>query len=100
MPWHCDMTMPPYRTTNLRFPTATYEELMRRASGRGVPMAEVVREAVALYLGRDESPQELAFGADPADALVGALLAGVDDESVAHDHYLYGWPKDPGEGRR
>ena len=90
---YCETAMPAYRTTHLRFPEATYEELMRRASGRGVPMAEVVREAVAFYLGRDESAQELALGADPADALIGALRAGVDDESVAHDHYLYGWPK-------
>ncbi len=85
--------MPPYRTIDLRLPEATYEELRRRASDRGVPMAEVVRDAVVLYLGRDESPRELAFGGDPADALVGALCAGVDDESVAHDQYLYGWPK-------
>ena len=85
--------MPPYRTIDLRLPEATCEELRRRASGRGVPMAEIVREAVAFYLGRDESPRELAFGGDPADALVGALCAGVDDESVAHDQYLYGWPK-------
>ena len=62
-----------YRTTNLRFPEATYEELLRRASGRGVPMAEVVREAVALYLGNAPAPSELPVGADPADALIGVL---------------------------
>jgi hypothetical protein len=82
------------KTTNLRFPAETYEELRRRAASRGVAMAEVVREAVALYLGRAAESDELPFGSDPADALVGGFHAAVADESSAHDHYLYGWPKE------
>src|SRR5712664_805714 len=93
-------------TTNLRFPEATYRELRYRAHRRSVPVALLVREAVDRYLGRTEDDAtEIPFGSDPADAFIGCFASGVDDESINHDHYLYGWPKEsdekaPGRQRR
>jgi hypothetical protein len=46
------------------------------------------------YLGRTEDADPLPLGADPADAMVGGVETPGGDESVNHDHYLYGWPKD------
>jgi hypothetical protein len=36
----------------------------------------------------------MPFGDDPADAHVGLVSSAAGDESVNHDHYLYGWPKE------
>ena len=82
-----------YITTNLRFAEETYRELRYRAGRRGVPLASLVREAVDRYLGRT-GEGHLAFGEDPVDALVGSVERSGGDESVQHDHYLYGWPKE------
>jgi len=35
----------------------------------------------------------IGFGEDPADVIVGIAGVSAGDESVNHDHYLYGWPK-------
>ena len=47
---------------------------------------------------------QIAFGDDPADALVGGADESSGDESVNHDHYLYGWATEidagPGPLRR
>jgi hypothetical protein len=68
---------------------------------RGVPLATVVREAVDRYLGRTEEGTTLALGSDPADGIIGAVTGSTGDESVNHDHYLYGWPKETdGDGGR
>jgi len=80
-----------YVTTTLRFPEETYRDLRYRAGRRGVPLATLVREAVDQYLGRT-GESHLAFGEDPADALVGSVERSGGDESIQHDHYLYGWP--------
>lgn len=80
-------------TTNLRLPKGEYEELTYRARRRRVSMASLVREAVAAYLGSDGPPAS-TLDADPVDALIGAFTGGSPDESVDHDHYLYGWPKE------
>jgi hypothetical protein len=88
-------------TTNLRFPEATYRELRDQAGRRGVPLATLVREAVDRYLGRTEEGTTLALGSDPADGIIGAVTGSAGDESVNHDHYLYGWPKETdGDGGR
>src|SRR5262252_9873140 len=79
-----------YVTTNLRFPEATYRELQYQAARRGTSLASVVRESVDRYLGRDAR----ATGEDPLDRWVGAVASAAGDESVQHDHYLYGWPKE------
>ena len=80
-------------TTNLRFPERVYRDLQYAADRRGVSMASVVREAVAVYLGRAEQVDAIQVGDDPADRLIGAIAGGQDDESVNHDAYLYGWPR-------
>lgn len=86
-----------YVTTILRFPEETYLELRQQASRRGLAMADLVRDAVARYLGREEAAAEA--DADPIDALVGCIASDrdhpvPDDESVNHDHCLYGWPRE------
>ena len=86
-------------TTNLRFPAGTYEELRLQAGRRRVSVASIVREAVAQYLGRGDTPRSLAFGGDPLDALAGSIGGGPSDESVEHDHYLYGWTREDGRAR-
>jgi len=86
--------MPRLITTNLRFPETTYRELRYQAGRRGVPLATLVREAVDRYLGRTEEGTTLALGSDPADGIIGAVTGSAGDESVNHDHYLYGWPKE------
>src|SRR5438093_10516706 len=97
------MAIPRYRhtlmarlvTTNLRFPETTYRELRYHAARRRVPVALIVREAVDRYLGRsDDDETPIPLGSDPADALIGSMSGSAGDESVNHDHYLYGWPKE------
>jgi hypothetical protein len=93
--------VPRYTTTNLRFPIERYEELRYHANRRGTSVASIVREAVAQYLGHTEPSRGVPFGDDPLDRLAGSVIGGATDESVNHDHYLYGSPKeDPGETAR
>ena len=65
-----------------------------KAERRGVSLATLVREAVDQYLGRGDEGTELVLGSDPADRMIGAVIGAAGDESVNHDHYLYGWPKE------
>src|SRR2546425_153474 len=81
--------MPRDITTNLRFPERIYRDLQYTAEHRGISMASVVREAVAVYLGRGDA-DAIPMGEDPADRLIGSIARGPDDESVNHDRYLYG----------
>src|SRR5712664_3364389 len=81
-------------TTNLRFPQGTYRELRYQATRRGVPVAMLVREAVDRYPAWNDETDAIPFGSDPADEGVGTIHSPNDDESVNHDHYLYGWPKE------
>jgi len=81
-------------TTRLRFSEAAYRELRLKAERRGVSLATLVREAVDQYLGRGDAGRELALGSDPADGIIGTVTGSPGDESVNHDHYLYGWPKE------
>jgi hypothetical protein len=83
-----------YVVTNLRFPEQTYRELRYAALRRGVSVASVVRESVDRYLGRGDEEEPIPFGEDPVDKWVGAFHGGPGDESINHDHYLYGWPKE------
>jgi len=83
-----------YKTTNLRFSEETYRELRYQAARRGKSLASLVRESVDRYLGRTDENDGIPFGDDPVDALVGSIAGGPGDESVNHDHYLYGWPKE------
>ena len=42
----------------------------------------------------DTAMAHILFGDDPADALVGSADGSAGDESINHDHYLYGWPRE------
>jgi hypothetical protein len=90
--------MPHYVTTNLRFDEPTYRELRYQAGRRRVPLAAIVREAVDRYLGRADDDTRAADTQDPADALIGCVEGSAGDESVNHDFYLYGWPKEGAKG--
>jgi hypothetical protein len=81
--------MPRYVTTNLRFTAESYRELRYQAARRGTTLAAVVREAVARHLGRAEEAAPLAVGEDPADTMIGAVGAAVNDASVNHDYHLW-----------
>jgi hypothetical protein len=83
-----------YVVTNLRFPEQTYRELRYAALRRGVSVASLVRESVDRYLGGKQEDEPIPFGEDPVDKWVGAFHGGPGDESINHDHYLYGWPKE------
>lgn len=84
-------------TTNLRLPKGEYEELTYRARRRGVSIASLVREAVAEYLGGGSRARAADEEPDPFEALIGSIKSGHTDESINHDHYLYGWPKETEE---
>ena len=61
--------MPRDISTNLRFPERIYRDLHYAALRRGTSMASVVREAVAVSLGRTADAQAIPVGQDPADRL-------------------------------
>jgi hypothetical protein len=86
--------MPDFVTTNLRFPEATWRELRLQASRRRTTAAGLVREAVEQYLGRGGDDGPSPFDGDAFDKHIGAITRSAGDESVNHDHYLYGWPKE------
>jgi hypothetical protein len=86
--------MPRYTTTNVRLSAEAYRDLMLRAARRGVPLAALVRDAVAEYLGRPSIHGAAAPAADPVDALIGSTPFEATDEAMNHDHYLYDWPKE------
>jgi hypothetical protein len=80
-------------TTNLRFPERLWKEIRLQAVRRRTTAAGIVREAVETYLGR-RSAAAAKPDTDPFDRHVGAIGGSAGDESVNHDHYLYGWPKE------
>ena len=87
-----------HMTTTVRLPEDLYEALRSRAFEERRPVAEVIREALRQFLDlRLESPSLPDLESDPFWKAVGTVHGGPDDESVEHDHYLYGAPK---KGRR
>ncbi len=70
-----------------QLPEAEYRLLRQRASARGEPMKEIVRQAIHAYL-RDEA-------VDPADPIFHAFPLGASgrkghDTARKHDELLYG----------
>src|SRR5438093_9701499 len=97
----CDIAMSPNHPTLLRFPETLYRALKQLARRRRTTLAALVRESVERYLGGGATVPGVAFGDDPADSIVGSVGSPARDESVNHDHYLYGWPKEKShEGAR
>ncbi len=70
-------------------------ELERLAAQRKVPVSLLIREAVAVYIARQEAPQIDRPEDHPLWALVGMVedADAPDDASTNLDHYLYGAPK-------
>jgi hypothetical protein len=76
---------------SLRLPVDVYEALKAEAARSGKDVAQVLREAIAMYLTREE---ETVSGDDPIWQLpeIARELggSGITDGSVHHDKYLYG----------
>ena len=80
-------------TTTVRVPEDLYEALRKRAFDEHRSVADVIREALRHFLEVSDGPPVLPdLDADPFWNAVGSV-EGPSDESVEHDHYLYGTPK-------
>lgn len=85
-------------TTTVRLPEDLYEALRRRAFEERRPVAELIREALRRFVDLPREPSPLPeLESDPFWKAVGTIDGGPSDESIEHDHYLYGAPK---KGRR
>jgi Arc/MetJ-type ribon-helix-helix transcriptional regulator len=83
-----------HMTTTVRLPEDLYEALRTRAFEEHRPVAEVIREALRRFLDMQlESSSLPDLESDPFWTAVGTVDGGPGDESVEHDHYLYGAPK-------
>ena len=80
--------------TTVRLPSDLHEALRRRAFEERRPVADLIREAVRRLLQTPIAPGSLpSLQDDPLWKLVGSVDGGSRDESVEHDHYLYGSSK-------
>jgi Arc/MetJ-type ribon-helix-helix transcriptional regulator len=80
-------------TTTVRLPEDLHEALRRRAFEERRAIADLIRDAVRDML---RSPPRASRGsaeADPLWQVIGTVTGGDPDESVEHDHYLYGTPR-------
>ena len=83
-----------HMTTTVRLPEDLYEALRRRAFDERRPVAEIIREAIGRFLDQPNEPSALPdLESDPFWKVVGTVDGGPSDESIEHDHYLYGAPK-------
>lgn len=82
------------KRTQVYFPLATYRRIARTAKRKSKSSAQVIREAVDLYLEKDEKEKEIDWENDPIFKAAGFIKSsGVTDSSINHDHYLYGSPR-------
>src|SRR6516225_7173761 len=79
-----------YTATLLRLPKETHEQIKARARSKKCSVSALMREALEQYL----SGARVRFGEDPVEQMIGCVETGERDESVNHDHYLYGWAKE------
>lgn len=63
------------------------DELLQLSARKGVPMAELIREAIREYLHNQRLPAD----EDPALALIGLMRDNdvPEDVAVRHDDYIY-----------
>ena len=88
-PWYNNVMS--HMTTTVRLPNDLYEALRKRAFEEHRAVAEVIREALRRFLEAPSEPPPLPeLDADPFWKAVGTVDGGPSDESVEHDHYLYG----------
>ncbi|GMR23043.1 MAG: hypothetical protein BMS9Abin37_1436 [Acidobacteriota bacterium] len=80
--------------TTVRLPENLYEALRRRAFEERRPVAEIIREAIGRFLDEPIVRSPLPdLESDPFWKVVGTVDGGPSDESIEHDHYLYGAQK-------
>lgn len=76
------------KRTQIYFPDDLYRNLERQARSEDKSSAQVIREAVEMYLkGKN---QEIDWDNDPLLKAVGVFASGKGDLSEHHDAYLYG----------
>jgi hypothetical protein len=77
------------KRTQVYFPEATYQKIIRKARLESKSAAAVIREAVNKYVEEGEVDWEN----DPFLKLVGIIDSDVTDISENHDTYIYGGKK-------
>ncbi len=83
------------KRTQVYFPLNLYRKIERTARKESKSSAQIIREAVELYLEKKKE-KEIDWENDPFFKLVGIMKSGAGDLSVNHDHYLYGAGKKTG----
>ena len=87
--------------TTVRFPSDLHEALRLRAFRERRAIADLVREAVRDLLARSPAASTpTSIEDDPFWKVAGSIPGGQRDDSVEHDHYLYGTPKRRRTSRR
>src|SRR5262245_9277277 len=91
------------KRTQLYLTAAQHEALIRAARKRRTSLAEVVREAIAEYLGKPGKRGRAASSTDPLAEFIGCF-EGPGDLAERHDDFLYGprtdrAPKEPKRSR-
>ncbi len=76
------------KRTQIYLPIHLYRSALRRAQGRKISLAGLVREALQDYLGRTEDKKE-NWIKDPLNDLVGFIAKGPKDLSEKVDDFLY-----------
>lgn len=77
------------KRTQVYFPLNLYRQIKRTAKKESKSSAQIIREAVELYLER-EKEKEIDWENDPIFKLVGIASSGLGDLAENHDKYLYG----------
>lgn len=86
--------------TQIYLDKAQHEALKQKAAQKSTSMAQIIREAVAVYLAQANADDDFdweAYKNDPIwkirEAVEELGLSGILDGSINHDHYLYGFDK-------
>ena len=86
--------------TQIYLDKAQHEALKQKAAQKSTSMAQIIREAVAVYLAQTDADDEFdweTYKNDPIwkirEITEGLGPSGIPDGSVNHDHYLYGFDK-------
>jgi hypothetical protein len=86
--------------TQIYLEKSQHEALKQKAAEKSTSMAQIIREAVAVYLAQSEEDDDFDWEAYKNDPIwkireIAEELgpSGIVDGSINHDHYLYGFDK-------
>lgn len=86
--------------TQIYLDKAQHEALKQKAAQKSTSMAQIIREAVAVYLAQSEAEDDFDWEAYENDPIwkireIAEELgpSGTSDGAINHDHYLYGFDK-------